>query len=492
MAEAIATKDKPVTFDRTDGRDELNLAEFPLFYLGQRVPKGLDTLTFQNVVHDPVRNRSVTRRFQLAASGAYGLPTAADADVLHSLMFLCKQASNLSSPVVTFSRYQLCDVLGWPKNGKSYVRIETALRKWVSLTLFFDSWWDKEDERWSNVQGFHLMEMFELNDVRGRRNEAELPLSTVRFSQEFFKSMKSGYVKKLNLAEYFHLKLPIAKQLYRFLDKRFYHRRSLTFELKNIAFEHIGLSRNYTPAKIKEKIRPAIDELVSIGFIEEMPLTQRFTKLRHGVYEVHFTKDKHHDIGDLPLFGSKAEKISNRQLIKELTDHGVTAATARNLVENPKYSEDCIRQKIEMLQWYQEKDPDEAPKKPGGWLRKAIVDDYSPPAGFQTKEEREAAQKRIADLRQQREQKEKARKAAEDLEYEQKKKQEAEEWQQVLDYLNALSESDRESLIHDAIYSDANSLYRKQSLKFREQGDENSRLYFEIALQNHIKPLMAS
>ena len=291
--------------------------------------------------------RSLSRRFQLAASGAYGLPTAADADVLHALMAICKQTSKLASPVVTFSRYRLCDVLGWPKNGKSYKRIEAALRKWVSLTLFFDSWWDKGDERWSNVQGFHLLEMFELNDVRGRRQEAELPLSKIRFSQEFFKSINAGYVKKLNLAEYFHLKVPIAKQLYRFLDKRFYHKRSLAFELKNLAFEHIGLSRNYTPAKIKEKIRPAIDELVSIGFIEKMPLSQRFTKLGYGVYEVHFTKDKHHDIGDMPLFGNKTERINNRQLIKELTDHGVIATTARQLVENPKYVE--ARRKLALV-----------------------------------------------------------------------------------------------------------------------------------------------
>ena len=46
------------------------------------------------------------------------------------------------------------------------------------------------------------------------------------------------------------------------LGKRFYVQGDWTFDLNEIAFDRVGLSRSYTDAgKIKEKLQPAIDEL---------------------------------------------------------------------------------------------------------------------------------------------------------------------------------------------------------------------------------------
>ena len=60
--------------------------------------------------------------------------------------------------------------------------------------------------------------------------------------------------------------------MYRFLDKRFYHKPDWEFELKDFAFEHVGLSRTYRDAgKIKEKLQRGIEELEQVGFLEPLP-----------------------------------------------------------------------------------------------------------------------------------------------------------------------------------------------------------------------------
>ena len=67
--------------------------------------------------------------------------------------------------------------------------------------------------------------------------------------------------------------------MYRFLDKRFHHKPDWTFDLKELAHEHIGLGRNYDgPAHLKRKMLPAIAELESINFLEPLPEGDRFQK----------------------------------------------------------------------------------------------------------------------------------------------------------------------------------------------------------------------
>ncbi len=61
----------------------------------------------------------------------------------------------------------------------------------------------------------------------------------------------------------------IAKRLYRFLDKRFYHRRQWKFNLKELCWEHLGLARSYDAAGLKRKLRPALAELEVFGFLKQ-------------------------------------------------------------------------------------------------------------------------------------------------------------------------------------------------------------------------------
>src|SRR3954453_22869063 len=83
------------------GRDELNLAEFPVAVLATRIPKGLKTLTFEDTVYDQQAGETVTRRLIITSSDAYGLPTAVDDEVLVALIQLTKRANDFTEPKVT-------------------------------------------------------------------------------------------------------------------------------------------------------------------------------------------------------------------------------------------------------------------------------------------------------------------------------------------------------------------------------------------------------
>jgi hypothetical protein len=73
--------------------------------------------------------------------------------------------------------------------------------------------------------------------------------------------------------------------MYRFIDKHFYMNSTLNYDLKTFAFENVGLSRNYSPAKIREKLAPSIAELEGIHF-----LRHRYDKTGRGQWSITFTK----------------------------------------------------------------------------------------------------------------------------------------------------------------------------------------------------------
>jgi hypothetical protein len=108
-------------------------------------------------------------------------------------------------------------------------------------------------------------------------------MSSFTWGKRFFESCQSGSLKTLDLRVYFGLRSSVTKQLYRFLDKRFHIRQDWTFDLRELAFAHVGLSRNYTAPKIKEKLKPALDELIGVGFLK----SAEFTSKKRGEWTIH-------------------------------------------------------------------------------------------------------------------------------------------------------------------------------------------------------------
>ena len=164
-------------------KDELNLAEFPIAALTDRVPDGQTTLVFE----DKLERRDsppIVRRLTIMGTHKHGLPTSLDDEVLVGLIQLTKRRSNFTDARVQFSRYELIELLGWPQSGQSYRRIEEALHRWVGVVLMYENaWWDNVAKSWVD-ENFHVLDNVTLYDRErrrppgrsGRSGKAPLPL----------------------------------------------------------------------------------------------------------------------------------------------------------------------------------------------------------------------------------------------------------------------------------------------------------------------------
>ncbi len=253
--------------------------------------------------------------------------------------------------------------------------------------------------------------------------------------------------------------------------------------------EKIWMAPCFALSKLKEKLKPAIAELVSIGFIEDLPLDQRYIKTGHGEWQIHFTRQRHKQLVNELLKGNKTERSNNRLLIKELTDRGVTTITAQQMVEDTSLGQDRIHHKIEILDWIKARDPQEYPKRPGGWLVKAIKEDWQPPAGFQTKREREDQAAAIASELAARVHAKTQAESIEQQKLAEDRKRDDEEWQTVQAYLNKLPVDEREKVI-DAAINNSSEFTRDFARKYRQNPAAGSgEIMYQMALKEHVLPL---
>ena len=379
-AMTVQTKRRRQKADGTElarvGKDEMNLAEFPTAILTTRANDGVKTLRF----HGNPGELTVT------GSDALGLPTPIDNDVLVALIEMTKQKNNFTEAKVNFTRYELIRLTGWANVGSSYERIKESLDRWAGVLLIYEgSWWDNRLKRYVS-KTVHIIENILIAEGKTRAEkdgrQQSLPLSSFNWSLHFMESFQANNLKSLDTAFYFSLKLPTSKQLFRFLDKRFAgDRPEWTFNLETLAYEHVGLSRNYSAPKIKEKLGKAIKELEECGFLKPLARDERYFKAA-GVWKIRLIDGRNSAV----ILPEVPPEHVTPPLVEELTRRGVTDKTAAELVRD--HGEEKVRLQIEILDGMPSKKRDKV-EDPAAWLVAAIRNDHAVPKGFKSKAQRE-------------------------------------------------------------------------------------------------------
>ena len=376
----------------TGWKDELNLAEFPIAALTDRVPDGQTTLVFE----DRLERRDsapIVRRLTIMGTHKHGLPTSLDDEVLVGLIQLTKRRSNFTDPKVQFSRYELIELLGWSQSGQSYRRIEEALHRWVGVLLMYENaWWDNAAKSWVD-ENFHVLDNVTLYDRErrrpasrsksgkgdkagpGRAEKTPLPLSSFRWNEVIFQSFQSGNLKQLDLEFYLRLRLPTTKRMFRFLDKRFYRRSRLDFDLRTLACEHIGMSRSYAPTELKRRLKPALEELEQLGFLEPLSIEERYCYVKRGMWRIILIRGRDAQTQDAPVSPPETS-----ELLEALKARGITARTAAELVAS--HTAVRVQTKIDVFDWLLKNEDKRVGKNPAGYLVASIRADYQPPGDF--------------------------------------------------------------------------------------------------------------
>lgn len=359
-------------------RDELNFAEFPLASLTTTLPKGQKTLEFSDEIFDKSRRERVTRKLTITASDKYGLPTATDDEVILGLIQLSAR-TDFDSRRVYFTRYELLKLLSWTDDSRNYARIEESLNRWLGVTLYYDkAWWSKEEQSWVS-EGFHILDQVTILDKERRKRATGKPdagKSSFVWNELVFDSFKSGYLKQIDFKFYKSLESAISKRLYRFLDKRFYHRDQLEFDLRTFACEHVGLSKKYHNGELKRVLRPAIEELEASGFLKPMTAEERFVKKARGEWGIVFRRESARSARENDALSSSPPK----ELLELLTARGLTARAAERLARAA--TEATIREKLGLLDWLISKKDRRVERSPAGFLYRSITEDFPLPDDY--------------------------------------------------------------------------------------------------------------
>lgn len=450
-----------------DGRDELNLAEFPISAIGSRSDPNLKTLKFEDRSFDKAAGEMIDRKLIVTASDEYGLPTTSDDEVLLGLLQISR-LQKFESPTVTFTPYQLLRILGWSVSTYNYQRIREAINRWVGVTLYYDNAWrDKQTGQWVDAK-FHFIEFVEFYKQGKEGAFAANGASVIKWNELIFRNFREGNLKTLDFHLFRALGSGIAKRLFRFLDKRFYHRKNLVFALEAFACDKIGLTRpikvssnkktTVDIAQIKRRLLPGIIELEKHKFIFPKSPEDRFTKDPTGVWQVHFERYIEGDDRQQELV-IEVEDIG--LLEGRLIGHGVSKAQSRRLVS--EYDDERVESQLDGLEFLLAKGGEGAPENRAGWVVKAITENYGPPRGFKPRAQIAHEAQERAEKAKAKEESLRKKKLSQEMDKVSEKEREAMETEKVETYLASLNAKERDALERDALKDSPNAVGRVSS-----------------------------
>ncbi|MCB0132036.1 MAG: replication initiator protein A [Caldilineaceae bacterium] len=265
------------------GKDELNLAEFPLARLGRNDTRAV--IEYHGEIRDP-RHGVVEQKWTVSGSAKFGLPTEFAERVLVGLIYLTAQ-DKFQNRKVPFTIYGVLKLLGLTHNQRNYKAVEKALQQLVGVVIYSEgAFFDKDlQKRVTSKQGFHILEEFWLKSFEGDPSViAEEGVNAyLVWSDQIWKNFKAGYIKQLDLQFYYGLESTIARRLYRFLDKRMYYQDHYEIDIFDMA-ARIGMKEYPFPSDLARKLKPAFTELQKMGFLETVEVIKvgKFTRVRFG------------------------------------------------------------------------------------------------------------------------------------------------------------------------------------------------------------------
>ena len=429
-----------------DAIEEMNLLEFPLVLLADRVPTGLKTLTFEDAIRDSSTGEQVQRKVIVSAPDALTLPNATDQDILLALMKHASEQNGFRKREVPFTLYQICKQLRWGTSGQETNRIRDALDRWNGLWISVDGW--RRKHKWTK-EGFHIIDYQRLSLGRDKDPDEDQIFEWNRVVLESFQQQNT---KPLDWEFYLSLERSTSKRLYRFLDKRFHLSSSWSWDGPTFATEKIGLSRNLKPHRYKDKLTPAITELEERGFLAPMDPKKRFKKVGKGLYVVNFTRRRQTaKPKPKPLWSGALAELQTRGVRPdEFKGHG----------------EEQIREAIEVHDDLVARKDERISKNPAGYLAAYLRNGWKPHSGFKTAAQREAEKKTAIEKLRAKAKKDAEEKAALDKD----KRGRQEQWAQFIKRRNRFSQAEQIRLEDDAL-SNLGKFQQERLITARRKGE---------------------
>lgn len=292
--------------------DELNIARLSLISVQERIPP--DYRDWSVELEDGDRRYKVTCQ----AMPEYGVPHGIDTDISAALVNLYIDQGAPADGTVTCTPYQLLQMAGLDTSGRYYAALDESLKRLLTTNYFIaEGWRDHPRKRWTNVN-FRYIDRLEFSSGEAERLDASSILK-ITLPQEIARSVRSGYIKPLDLSFMQTLRRPPTRALYRLLDSQ---RRdpenpeevAMSYQVGLMEWAEACKIVTDRPSMAQRTLDSAHEELIEKGFLKSVEYLGRGKKkLLHYTFGEAF-------IPPDPL------------LVQSLADIGITHTRALQLV----------------------------------------------------------------------------------------------------------------------------------------------------------------
>ena len=427
------------------GRDELNLIELAFTTLGRsRSRKTLKT-EWKGKDH-----KGRTRNFYKTVTGSdeFGLPEYASEELLIALFHKASR-DDFEARAVSAVPYELLQLMGWGTDGRAYERLKRALDQLAGVYITTNALWNAESGTFSKA-GFHILDNYEfVEDAASGRTHL-----TVAWNERLFTIFQQSRFKRLDTRFFYDLPSPVAKRLYRWLDKHL--RADGHAEIDVLHLAHVKLEVSHSKkyiSQVMQVMEPALDELTQRGYCT-WALTD--SKTDSGKKLV-FNRIRTPAAPLTPEHDTlSALSPIQRDLLEALTGRGLSVDAARALVtENPP---DVIRRQVRHFDWLLHKGD---PPKSSGWFVAAVEKDFGLPPALLAQDKAASKKATVQAAKS-------ARQLDADAAQQAERERSAQAQQAIRDRLATLSDSRRATLEAQAV-ADLDPVNRK---RYRDNGFE--------------------
>ena len=243
--------------------DEMNLAEFPLNALSERVPEGVTELVFEDVVEDRITGDTAPAKITVRAQEQFGLPTATDDEVLMACL-AATRASGFKDRKVHFKPRQMLLGMKWHPTGPSYANLKRGLDRYSTISVeSVGAYWHKGKKQ--PVRD--IVGVLDRWQATGRDPVTGLPEDAFFVWGDFmWESFKSGNLRNIDYDYWLSLDSAVSRRAYRFLGKQFYRSDSVTYSLQSYSVNKLGMSKKNPNGEIKRQLKKTHSVFEADGF----------------------------------------------------------------------------------------------------------------------------------------------------------------------------------------------------------------------------------
>jgi len=269
-----------------DGRDEMNLAVLPIALLGRNDTR--ETIEYYGTFHDGEKQQTMV--WTVSGASNVGLPSEFAERVLVALLYIGAQ-NDYADRRMEFTPYQILTILGHTINGRNYKAVEMALNQLAGVLITSDKAWiekkkDGSQKRVTTKRGFHIIDEYYLHYEEDNEDK-EADSSFIVWGSRIWRNLQAGYIRRLDIDFYYAIDHPLARRLYRFLDKMTHYKPTTPYAIDVFDLANkLGLAQYEYVSQVKRLLSAAADKLVESKYLTRYEFFKigKYTRIRFYRY----------------------------------------------------------------------------------------------------------------------------------------------------------------------------------------------------------------